>query len=613
MTRINVKPSLVRRLKRWLADYRWSLIAFIWVVATALGYIGFTEYFSATGEKLSTWDISYRTLQLFTLKSGAVSGPISWELQIARFLAPLIAAYTALQALAMILHEQLQLFRARFFKGHVVICGLGRKGLLLAQGFRERGERVVVIEQDGNNGNLGQCQEYGAISLVGNAADSRLLHKAGVNKAKYLISVCGDDGANAEVAVHAQELVSTRKGKALVCLVHIFGLQLYNLLREREIGMGELDKFRLEFFNVFESGARILLNEYPPFDSTGKSRGSKPHILLVGAGRMGESLIVNMATNWLNTGISGERLQITLVDRESERIKEFLSLQYPQLESVCELIPKQMAIESPQFERADFLFDDHGHCDVTTAYVCLENDTSALGTALLLHQRLRDFNIPIVVRMTHTAGLATLLEGKGDRYSNVHVFGLFDHTCTPDLIFGCTYEVLARAIHEDYMRNERQKGQTPQSNPSLVPWEALPESLKESNRAQAEHIRVKLEAIGCGIAVTTDWDVQPFQFSQEEIELMAKLEHERFVGERLSQGFRYGPTKDLERKTNPTLIPWAELSDEEKEKDRNVARNLPTTLARARFQVYRIGNAANDICCRERPVERLSELKGTRR
>jgi len=585
------RPSLWKKLNRWLQDYKWPLIGFMWVVAIVLGYVGFSKHFSAIGETRSHWDTFYLTLQLFTLESGSVSGPVGWELQMARLLAPAMAVYTAIQALAIILHEQLQLFRVRFLKNHIVICGLGRKGLLLSEGFRERGERVMVIEQDEDNGMLGRCREHGAIILIGNAANPGLLRRARVHKAKYLISVCGNDGTNAEVAVHARELVWDRKGKALSCLVHIFDLQLCNLLREREIGMGKLDAFRLGFFNVFESGARVLLEEYPPFSKMAEEHGSRAHIVVVGVGRMGESLVVNAARNWWGRdNTSGERLRITLIDKEAERKKESLYLRYSQLERVCELVPGQMDVKSSEFERAEFLFDQHGRCDVTTVYVCLDDDSNALGAALMLCQRVRALEIPIVVRMIHDAGLAILLRGEKDKrnsFVSVHAFGLLDRTCTPDLIFGCTYEILARAIHADYVRNEREKGFTPETNPSMVPWEELPETLKESNRGQAEHIRVKLEAIGCDIATTTDWDVPLFQFSPEEVELMAEMEHERFVEERLRQGFTYGSTKDLEKKIIPTLVPWDQLPDEEKNKDRDSVRSLSAFLARARFQIYR--------------------------
>jgi hypothetical protein len=584
--------SLWKKLKLWLRDYKWPLIGLMWAVAIALGYIGFSKHFSAIGEACPFWHMLYLTVQLFVLESGEVLGPANWALTVARILAPAVAIYTTIEALAIILHEQFQRFRMRFLKDHIVVCGLGQKGLLLSRSFRESGEQVVVIEQDGGNSMLEQCREYGVMTLIGNATDSGMLRRAQVHKAKYIISVCGNDGTNAEVATRARDLVWGRKGKALSCLVHIFDPQLYNLLREREMGMGKLGAFRLESFNVFESGARVLLNEYPPFSKTGKEHSPGPHIVVVGVGRMGESMVVNAARNWQERGnASGERLRITLIDKEAERKKESLCFRYPQLERVCELVPGQMDVKNPEFERAEFLFDCRGYCDVSMIYVCLDDDSAALGAALMLRQRVRPVEIPIVVRMTHDAGLATLLpekRHKGESFVNVHAFGLLDRTCTPDLLFGCTYEILARAIHEHYLRSEQEKGSTTQTNPSMVPWEELPENLRQSNRGQAEHIRVMLQAIGCDIAITNDWDVQPFLFSPEEVELMAKVEHERFVEERLREGFKYGPVKDLKKKANPNLVSWNELPNEEKNKDRNSVRNLPALLARARFQIYRL-------------------------
>jgi hypothetical protein len=300
--------------------------------------------------------------------------------------------------------------------------------------------------------------------------------------------------------------------------------------------------------------------------------------------------VVNAARNWLDRSeTKGERLRITLIDREAGKKKESLRLRYPQLERVCELVPVEVDIQAPEFERAGFLFDDKGRCDVTMVYVCLDDDSNALGAALTLRQRLRSLEVPIVVRMTYDAGLATLLPKEEEKHKGptVHAFGLLDHTCTPDLIFRCTYEILARAIHEDYVRNERAKGHTPETNPSAVPWGELEETYKKSNRRAAEHIRVKLDAIGCDIAITTDWDTPWFEFTPEEVELLAQMEHESWVEEKLSDGWRYSPTKDLENKTSPYLVPWNELPEEDKDGDRNQVRGLPAFLAKARFQIYR--------------------------
>jgi hypothetical protein len=54
------------------------------VLSLLLGYIGFSRYAQAKGETMSALDTLYLTLQLAVFESGAVSGPVGWELEVAR-------------------------------------------------------------------------------------------------------------------------------------------------------------------------------------------------------------------------------------------------------------------------------------------------------------------------------------------------------------------------------------------------------------------------------------------------------------------------------------------------------------------------------------------------
>lgn len=578
-----------RRLLRFWQEYQWFVVGGVWLAAGVLGYIGFARHFAALGQPRSPGDLLYLTLQLFVLESGAVVGPVGWELEVARFLAPAVAAYTAVQALVLLFYEQFQLLRVRFIRDHVVICGLGRKGLLLARGFREGGERVVIIELDENNSLIDQCRELGATVLIGDAASQEFLSRSRVHLAKSLCAVSGDDGANAEVAVRAHELMAERPGRALTCVVHIVDPHLCDLLREQELVMGRGDRFRLGFFNVFDSGARAVLNQYPPFDHEPERQ---PHLLVVGLGQMGESLVVHAARRWwARYTAMNQQLRMSIVDRDAERKVASLALRYPQLRTACDLHPLAIEIQGPDFERGDFLYASDGCCDVTVAYVCLDDDSFALSTALALRQRVREAGIPIVVRMRHDAGLAALLSGfeEDNRgFERLYAFGLLDRTCTPELVLGGTHEILAQAIHDRYLQTQRDAGVTPEQNPSLVPWERLPEVLKESCRRQADHIGIKLKAVGCTIGPLTDWNAELFRFEADEIEVMARMEQDRWVQERLREGWAYSVLKDLEAKTNPDLVPWDRLSDSGKEKCWDAVADLPVFLARAGFQVYRL-------------------------
>jgi hypothetical protein len=80
----------------------------------------------------------------------------------------------------------------------------------------------------------------------------------------------------------------------------------------------------------------------------------------------------------------------------------------------------------------------------------------------------------------------------------LRAFSLLEHTCRAERLTGATRnEIIARAMHEEYVRKQVDDGQTPQTNPSMVAWEQLPESLREPNRRQADYVPVKLQAIGC--------------------------------------------------------------------------------------------------------------------
>jgi hypothetical protein len=576
---------------RW-REYQWVVIGGIWLGVLYLGYVGFTKHAAAQGESPSPSDILYLTLQLIPMNSGAVSGPVSWELEAARLLIPALAAYTLIRGLALLFREQVQLARLRFIRDHVVICGLSRKGFLLAKGFRERGDKVVIIEREEDNDLLEQCRARGAIVVNGDATDVALLRQAAGHRAKCLVAVCGEDGTNAEVAVRAQELAADRKRGALTCIIHIVDPQLCDLLREREICIEQSSPFRLELFNVFDRGARLLLQEFPAFNASGEGPGHPPHLLVVGLGGMGESLVIRAARDWWDRHPPTEQqLHITVIDREAKQRCTSLIVRYPQLASVCDLVPCEMEIHSPEFQEARFLYDSQRSCNVDIVYVCLDDDSLGLHAGLTLLQRMRQHHIPIVVRMIEDAGLASLLragrDGKG-AFQNLHAFGLLDRTCTADLVLGGTHEFLARLVHEEYRRREDQAGQTPQTSPAMVPWDSLSEDKRESNRRQVDHIGTKLETIGCGIARLTNWDAASFPFTGEEIEVMARMEHERWCEEQRRDRWTYAPgPKDPEKKTHPDLVSWEALPDPEKEKNRNTVRELPGFLARAGFQIYR--------------------------
>ena len=88
----------------FLRRYFFSIvIALFVIVASFLGAWGYAIYAGING-KSDTWcDIAYITLQLFVLESGNPGGSIPWQFEVARFLAPVVAAWAIFKTIAAIL------------------------------------------------------------------------------------------------------------------------------------------------------------------------------------------------------------------------------------------------------------------------------------------------------------------------------------------------------------------------------------------------------------------------------------------------------------------------------------------------------------------------------
>lgn len=89
---------------------------------------------------------------------------------------------------------------------HVIICGFGRNGRQAANTLRVHNQHFMVIEN-----NTGLIDEYlkqnpDLLYLVGNATDDYLLKKAGIEKAKALISTLPDDADNVFIVLSARSL-----------------------------------------------------------------------------------------------------------------------------------------------------------------------------------------------------------------------------------------------------------------------------------------------------------------------------------------------------------------------------------------------------------------------
>ena len=94
-------------------------------------------------------------------------------------------------------------------KDHVIICGFGRVGQILAAELREAGLPFVIV--DTNSQRLLEAEEFGDLVYIGDATEETTLSAVGIANAKTLASVLPNDAANVFITLSARELNNTIK------------------------------------------------------------------------------------------------------------------------------------------------------------------------------------------------------------------------------------------------------------------------------------------------------------------------------------------------------------------------------------------------------------------
>jgi RyR domain len=177
-------------------------------------------------------------------------------------------------------------------------------------------------------------------------------------------------------------------------------------------------------------------------------------------------------------------------------------------------------------------------------------------------------------------------------------------------------ENLAQAAHEVFIQRLRNEGYTLgphtdeelKKHSALKPYAELPEDEKEQNRGTVRDISNKLALAGY-VMVPARSNEPPFDFPGGDLELLASMEHERWMKAKIAAGWRWAPETDKAKQLHKDLLPWRKLTDEErrrlsphesaaigpgeipeeeKEKDRLLVRAIPKILAQAGYTVVKV-------------------------
>jgi voltage-gated potassium channel len=91
--------------------------------------------------------------------------------------------------------------------GHILICGFGRVGQMLASDLAAANHSLVII--DSNPLRIEEAQRAGHLAVLGSASEEATLISAGIDRARTLTTVLPDDSANVFITLTARDLNPT--------------------------------------------------------------------------------------------------------------------------------------------------------------------------------------------------------------------------------------------------------------------------------------------------------------------------------------------------------------------------------------------------------------------
>lgn len=492
----------------------------------------------------------------------------NWRLHISRWAGVVAFVIGAAKALFLILEERFSALKARRRKGHWVVVGDSDFADALVYRKLSDGQFVHWLTDTLDKAHF----QHSRLFVIEGSPNPLSLQRAGLAQANCAIVSVSDDSQALSIA--GQIRSQWPDERQLSIWVHVQSPWL-------DLHVDRLpNAAKLLLVSTARSAVRACLRQHPPFQLAANQQHKTLHILILGFGAYGESVLIETLLSCLT--LDYLKPTFTIIDPKGVAIHARLAQKYPELTQCADI-----TIVSRSLQGTGDQLDDQGFCElnktapISISYVCLPEVSEALPAALMLDILAQRHDIPIgpIFVRQHNRIERTLTTDSSapfnDTRGRIIEFGDFESIA--DSISGdhSIADQLPQALHRAYC------DLVPKDNVSNVPWADLSEDRRDSNRRAADHVLAKLVSLPGLESVDTVIDTFYQQqsvaslnitVSDSVVETLAKLEHQRWMADRRVNGWRYGELRDDDRRIHDTLIPYENLSEEHRDHDRLMVR-----------------------------------------
>ncbi len=581
-----------------------------------LGTLGFYQY-AILHETPPDWFSSfYLSLQLFVLNSGGVPVPIPLTLEVARFLAPALTAGGIFVALWEPFNQSFQLFKIRFWKNHIIVCGLSKKAELLIMNFLSNENekfKIVVIELNAEHSSISYLRKKGVIVLDGDATDEEVLLRANVLDARHLLALTNDEKTNIHIAQKSASIYNQYPEDILDILqinIHIDDFYTMNIFKEfHEKATPDNEAYRkggskidYHAFSIYQLAAMSMVDNFSPDKYVSLSNDDDPpaHLLVLGDNLAAQYLILEAAQMYHFANL--HKTRITVVAEDTVPIAQKIRTHYPFLDQTVDI----HYICTDDF----FRFPCPIACDeLSVCFVAMDDDGKSVYYSRKLRQHLyadcaqtkeyslrsfkrynnfRQSTPPIKVLLPRNTALVNIFDDVAIEMKalNIELLNMDDEVCNKKTIVDNRKEedFIAKHIHYEWAKNQALKNNIPAGSMQQE-WDKLRDAQKDANRLPARHLQIKLRYVKADLSDQEVGEELDFETLEDQIwDKIARMEHNRWVAEKNIGGFvvtekpsekQLGAFLKEHLKSHWDLVPFDQLDKETQEYDKFTFKMAP--------------------------------------
>lgn len=593
------REVLFEQLVPSLARYRLELLLLLALVGLGLGWWGFAQYFDGRSVSRPWTSNLYDALGLFTFETGGVEAPLPLVLDIARFVAPTALLAAAIGAFLALFDQQWQRVVARHrARDHVIVVGLGARGLRLAIGMAATRQRCVVVElSDEEHPNLPNARRAGIPVVTTGGANPDLLsvaqlaqtlRQAAIDRARAVIVTTESQRLNARVANVVAELQST--GRAPHAFVEIRDTDTMRALQGHAGGDHAAS---IEYYNLAERGAKAFLDTVDEHLTIRGAGATRQHLVIVGNTELARNLVIQATRNWsrdlAHYGLQvddSDRPQVTLVDPDGPSDRDDVAVLRQWEPRIGDAAPAVCALsitpDTPPFAATTA----HLTASPANLVVVTATDEHTLLQHGLALARGLDPGTRLWMCAEQSGGLADLIVRDHAPGVDVpRVFHVHDSVLRHEEILRGTDEDLAIALHQTYRRYRREVDLGTATTAGLRPWHELDDEFRQLNRSVVAEVRRTVHAHGLRLVPFRTAAAASEDLPEALVEALARAMHDGWYGEKHRQGWRTGP-RDPEQRRHPDMVGWESLSEGSRTFNRTQAQRLPQLFAVAGLQLH---------------------------